>query len=221
VNSVEEDIAHREIGGRLSDLEHDATRDCERCGLPMTPVGEDEGVLTLECANRHRHTAPVPADPVSRELARSWIRRRGAQLHVQHERWEAEEEYAAKMANTARLIRSADRQPQVAQTAGMVREQIVQTPGLWVGVARTNPGRFSSWHHHGTHDSVIYVITGQVQIDCGPGGKTTFHARPGDAIYLPPGEIHREGNSGIEESEIVVVRSGEGELVINVAGPAA
>ena len=49
----------------------------------------------------------------------------------------------------------------------------------------------------------------------------SFQARPGDCIYLPPGEIHREGNDGLEESEIVVVRSGSGELVVNVAGPAA
>jgi len=38
---------------------------------------------------------------------------------------------------------------------------------------------------------------------------------------LPPAEIHREGNDGIEESEIVVMRAGGGELVVNVAGPAA
>ena len=69
--------------------------------------------------------------------------------------------------------------------------------------------------------NVIYVVIGQVHLECGPGGKTAFHARPGDCIYVPPGEIHREGNDGLEESEIVVVRSGSGELVVNVAGPAA
>jgi len=88
-------------------------------------------------------------------------------------------------------------------------------------VVRTEAGRSSSWHHHGGHESVIYVITGQVHLECGPGGKTKFHAREGDCIFLPPGEIHREGNDGLEESEIVVVRSGSGELVVNVAGPAA
>ena len=88
-------------------------------------------------------------------------------------------------------------------------------------MVRTEAGRSSSWHHHGGHESVIYVIAGQVHLECGPGGKTKFHAREGDCIFLPPGEIHREGNDGLEESEIVVVRSGSGELVVNVAGPAA
>src|SRR2546427_206055 len=30
---------------------HNATRECERCGLPMTPVAEARGRVTLECAN--------------------------------------------------------------------------------------------------------------------------------------------------------------------------
>lgn len=85
-------IVLMEIGRHLSDLLPDATRDCDRCHLPMMPVAEAEGSVTLECANRHRHTVPVPDDPAARERVRSWIARRGAQLHVQHERWEAEKD---------------------------------------------------------------------------------------------------------------------------------
>jgi len=188
----------------------------------MMPVAESDGEVTLECANRHRHTVPLPSDPETRERVRAWIRRRGAQLHVQHERWEAEEEYRIEMEKKQpKLIRPADRHQQTGQTAGMIREEAVHTDGLWAGVVRTEAGRSSSWHHHGTYESVIYVIHGRVQIECGPAGRTTFHEGPGDCIYLPPGEIHREGNDGLEESEIVVVRSGSGELVVNVAGPAA
>ncbi len=206
----------------MSDLLPDGTRECERCGLPMMPVAENDGVVTLECANRHRHAVPLPSDLAARERVRTWIMRRGAQLHVQHERWEAEEEERAVMdKRQPRLIRPSDRHQQTGQTAGMTREEAVNTGGLWVGLVRTDPGRSSSWHHHGTHESVIYVITGQVHLECGPGGTTKFNARPGDCLYLPPGEIHREGNDGLEESEIVVVRSGSGELVVNVAGPAA
>ena len=206
----------------MSDLLPDGTRECERCGLPMMPVAESAGLVTLECANRHRHTIPLPSDPEARERVRTWIRRRGAQLHVQHERWEAQEEERIAMEKMqARLIRPSDRHQQTVQTAGMIREEAVHTQALWVGVVRTEAGRSSSWHHHGAHESVIYVVGGQVHIECGPGGQTKLHARVGDCIYLPPGEIHREGNDGPEESEIVVVRSGSGELVVNVAGPAA
>jgi len=215
-------IVLKKIGRGLTDLLPDGTRECERCGLPMMPVAESDGEVTLECANRHRHTIPLPSDPETREQVRAWIRRRGAQLHVQHERWEAEEEYRIEMEKRQpKLIRPSDRHQQTGQTAGMIREEAVYTDGLWVGVVRTEAGRSSSWHHHGTYESVIYVISGQIQLECGPGGKTKFRARPGDCIYLPPGEIHREGNDGLDESEIVVVRSGSGELVVNVAGPAA
>jgi uncharacterized RmlC-like cupin family protein len=186
----------------------------------MMPVAEAEGTITLECANRHRRSVPLPSDPAGRERVRSWIARRGAQLHVQHERWEAEGEETLDKAQP-RMIRPRDRHRQTGQTAGMVREEAIHTGGVWAGVAHTEPGRFSSWHHHGAYESVIYVLAGNVQVECGPGGKTIFNGRPGDCIYLPPGEIHREGNSGQDESEIVVVRSGSGELVVNVAGPAA
>jgi uncharacterized RmlC-like cupin family protein len=214
-------IGLEEIGRGLSDLLPDGTRECDRCGLPMMPVAESDGLVTLECANRHRHTVPLPSDLAARERVRSWIMRRGAQLHVQHERWEAEEEYRITMAKTPRLIRPSDRHLQTGQTAGMIREEAVHTEVLWAGIVRTEAGRYSSWHHHGGYESFIYVVSGQVQLDCGPGGTTKLHARHGDCIYLPPGEIHREGNDGLEESEIVVVRSGTGELVVNVAGPAA
>lgn len=215
-------IGLHEIGQGLSDLLPDGTRECERCGLPMMPVAESNGLVTLECANRHRSQLPLPSDPVARERVRTWIMRRGAQLHVQHERWEAEEEYRQAMEKKQpRLIRPSDRHQQTGQTAGMTREEAVRTDGMWAGIVRTEAGRSSSWHHHGAYESLIYVVGGQVHIECGPGGRTKLHARAGDCIYLPPGEIHREGNDGVEESEIVVVRSGSGELVVNVAGPAA
>jgi hypothetical protein len=81
-----------EIGKALSDLQSDATRDCERCHLPMMPVAEDNGMVTLECANRHRRDMPLPIDAAERERVRNWIARRGAQLHVQHERWDADKD---------------------------------------------------------------------------------------------------------------------------------
>jgi hypothetical protein len=76
----------------LSELRPDGTRDCARCHLPLTPLAEADGRVTLECANRHRESAALPTDAAVRERVRNWIAKRGAQLHVQHERWEAEED---------------------------------------------------------------------------------------------------------------------------------
>jgi len=119
----------------------------------------------------------------------------------------------------ARVVKASERTRETGQTLGMVREQAVRTDRLWAGVARNEAMAMSGWHHHGEHESVIYVLSGKVRIECGPGGTSALEAGPGDFIFIPPGEIHREGNPHIEPSEVVVVRAGEGEIVVNVAGP--
>jgi uncharacterized RmlC-like cupin family protein len=102
----------------------------------------------------------------------------------------------------------------------MRREEAVRTPAMWAGVAITTPRTFSGWHHHGGYESVIHVLRGVVRLEYGPGGDRILEATPGETLYVAPGEIHREGNPGDEESEIFVVRGGEGEIVVNVPGPA-
>jgi hypothetical protein len=73
-------------------LRPDGTAECTECGLPMFPTAESADTVTLECANRHRMTAALPAERATRALIDNWIAKKGAQLHVQHERWEREED---------------------------------------------------------------------------------------------------------------------------------
>ena len=73
-------------------LRPDATVECVECGLPMTPVAESAETVTVECANRHRVVTPLPDDRATRALIDNLIAKKGAQLHVQHERWEQEED---------------------------------------------------------------------------------------------------------------------------------
>ncbi|MGH8974549.1 MAG: cupin domain-containing protein [Acidimicrobiia bacterium] len=103
---------------------------------------------------------------------------------------------------------------------GMVREEAVSTPAMWAGLARTLPGADSGWHHHGDYESTIYVVSGQMRMESGPGGTCAMDAGPGDFLYVPPGAIHRETNPTGTESLLVVVRGGSGPPVINVDGPA-
>ena len=105
-------------------------------------------------------------------------------------------------------------------TPGMTRSQVVETDGMWVGQARTEPGMVSGWHHHGDHDSTIFVVRGALRMESGPGGADVVEARAGDFVHVPKGAIHREGNPSDEESHLVVVRAGRGPTTINVAGPA-
>ena len=55
--------------------------------MPLFPHSIDGGTVHLECANRHRATTPVPREDSVRRAVESWIARRGAQLHAQHDRW--------------------------------------------------------------------------------------------------------------------------------------
>jgi len=102
----------------------------------------------------------------------------------------------------------------------MVREEAVATGGMWAGLGRTEPGMTSGWHHHGRHESTIYVLTGALRMEFGPGGAEVLDAGPGDFLYVAPGAVHRESNPSGEEAQIVVVRSGSGQPVVNVDGPA-
>jgi uncharacterized RmlC-like cupin family protein len=101
----------------------------------------------------------------------------------------------------------------------MEREEAVRTMSMWAGIAKTAGNTFSGWHHHGAYESVIHVLRGRVRLEFGRGGAETLEASAGDSLYVAPGEIHREGNPGEDESEIVVVRGGSGEIVVNVSGP--
>ena len=104
-------------------------------------------------------------------------------------------------------------------TPGMDRFQAAASDRMWAGGARTQPGMASAWHHHGDHESAIYVVSGALRMDFGPGGAQTFDAGPGDFIFVPRGAIHRESNPTDEPADIVVVRAGSGESVFNVEGP--
>ena len=104
-------------------------------------------------------------------------------------------------------------------TPGMTREQAVQTEGMWAGFVRTDPGMVSGWHHHGSYESSIYVLSGSLRMEFGAGGAESFDAGPGDFVFVGKQVVHRESNPSTESAAIVVVRAGEGEPVVNVDGP--
>lgn len=105
-------------------------------------------------------------------------------------------------------------------TPGMTREQAIAVDGLWAGLVRTKPGMSSSWHHHGAYETSIYVASGRLRMESGPGGRDVIDASSGDFLHVPAGAIHRESNPGEDESHLVVVRAGHGVPTVNVEGPA-
>jgi uncharacterized RmlC-like cupin family protein len=118
-----------------------------------------------------------------------------------------------------RRIRPEER-TEGSPTPGMTREEAIATDRMWAGLARTEAGMTSGWHHHGDHESTIYVLSGALRMEFGPGGTEVLDAGPGDFLFVAAGAVHRESNPTAEESRIVVVRSGSGAPVVNVDGPA-
>ncbi len=124
------------------------------------------------------------------------------------------------MPERVRRIRSGDLSAGPS-TPGMLRSEAVATGRVWAGVVQTEPGAFSGWHHHGGHESVIYVAAGALRMESGEHGQDVFDAQPGDFVYVPAHSIHREGNTTDLVATLVVTRSGRGPSVINVEGPDA
>jgi uncharacterized RmlC-like cupin family protein len=119
-----------------------------------------------------------------------------------------------------RVVRAADRVAPAATTPGMLREEAVARDGLWIGTLRTEPGVVTGWHHHGDHESFIYVVSGRIRLEFGPGGMDAEEGGPDDLVVIPPRAVHREGSeAGSEGVGALVIRVGRGAVVVNVASP--
>lgn len=104
-------------------------------------------------------------------------------------------------------------------TPGMRRQKAFDAPGLWAGVVHTQPGATSGWHHHGEHETSLYVLEGVMQLDFGPGGGASVRAEVGDFIHVPAHTVHRESNPTDGTSRAVIARAGQGIPTVNVDGP--
>jgi uncharacterized RmlC-like cupin family protein len=104
-------------------------------------------------------------------------------------------------------------------TPGMRRQQAVDVDGLWAGVVHTDPGSTSVWHHHGAHETSLYVVAGAMRLEFGPGGASVADAAPGDFVHVPAHAVHRESNPGDERASAIIARAGTGAPTINVDGP--
>jgi uncharacterized RmlC-like cupin family protein len=116
-----------------------------------------------------------------------------------------------------RLIKKDALQADQNPTAGMTRQHAITADGLTSGTVRVAPGVMSGWHHHGTHETSIYVLKGTLHMEFTGGA---FDAREGDFIHVPAGAVHRESNPGSEPNFAVFSRAGGGTVTVNVEGPA-
>jgi uncharacterized RmlC-like cupin family protein len=101
------------------------------------------------------------------------------------------------------------------------RRQAFAKRGLWAGLATTEPGLASGWHHHDGHDTIIYGLSGRLIVEFGDGDDRV-EAAAGDFLLIPSGLVHREITPGEASAEFVVVRAGgDGPPTVEVDGPSS
>jgi uncharacterized RmlC-like cupin family protein len=122
------------------------------------------------------------------------------------------------MERAIRVIRSQDLED-ADPTAGMHRQRAFESPPLWAGQVTTDPGATSGWHHHGEHETSLYILDGAMRLEFGAGGHEVIEAGPGDFVHVPPHVVHRESNPTDRPARAVIARTGEGAPTINVDGP--
>jgi uncharacterized RmlC-like cupin family protein len=104
-------------------------------------------------------------------------------------------------------------------TFGMHRQRAIDVSGLWSGLVHTEPGATSGWHHHGDHETSLYVLSGAMRLEFGPGGQLVVDAGPGHFVHVPARVVHRESNPTDQASTAVIARAGTGEPTVTVDGP--
>ncbi|MGH8869705.1 MAG: cupin domain-containing protein [Actinomycetes bacterium] len=122
------------------------------------------------------------------------------------------------MSEPVRVIRESER-VDADPTPGMRRERALDVPGLWSGLVHTQPGAMSGWHHHGDHETSLYVVAGTLRLEFGPEGGAVVDAGPGEFVHVPAHVVHRESNPTEALSTAVIARAGTGVPTVNVDGP--
>ena len=108
------------------------------------------------------------------------------------------------------------------QTPGMDRAVAIDfaragAKKLWAGTVHIHANAKTGAHHHGSLESVIYVIKGRARMRWGDRLEFVAEAGPGDFIYVPPYVPHQEINASADETlECVLVRSDNDAVVVNL-----
>jgi uncharacterized RmlC-like cupin family protein len=121
-----------------------------------------------------------------------------------------------------RHIRGAELSGDTRQTTGMTRLEAVsgKTVGsskVWMGQTHVAPATSSGDHHHGDTETAIFVLSGRPVFVFAEGeSEVRIEAEPGDYIFVPPYVAHREENPGDDEAVVVIARSSQEGMVVNL-----
>jgi uncharacterized RmlC-like cupin family protein len=119
-------------------------------------------------------------------------------------------------------VKPGDLSGDTTQTSGMSRREAIsgKTVGaekLWMGQTHVVAGAKSADHHHGESETAIYVVSGTPAfVFADSGREVRLEAKPGDYIFVPPYVPHREENPGDTEAVVVIARSTQEAIVVNL-----
>jgi len=121
-----------------------------------------------------------------------------------------------------RHIAHGDLSEATTQTPGMRRLEAISgklthSEKIWMGENHVAGGLRSANHHHGDSETGIYVVAGNPVFVFAEGGEERrIEASPGDYIFVPPYAPHREENPGTGEAVVVLARSTQEAIVVNL-----
>jgi uncharacterized RmlC-like cupin family protein len=121
-----------------------------------------------------------------------------------------------------RHIKGADLSGDTTQTTGMTRLEAIsgRTVGsakVWMGQTHVAPHTNSGDHHHGDAETAIYVVSGHPSFVFAQGDdEVRIDTEPGDYIFVPPYVPHREENPTGAEAVVVIARSSQEGVVVNL-----
>jgi uncharacterized RmlC-like cupin family protein len=89
--------------------------------------------------------------------------------------------------------------------------------GQTSGMTHVAAGAKSGNHHHGEAETAIYVVSGTPAFVFADGDEEIrLETTPGDYIFVPPYVPHREENPGADEAVVVIARSSQEAIVVNL-----
>jgi len=121
-----------------------------------------------------------------------------------------------------RHVRGAELTGDTGQTSGMTRREAISgaTVGsrkVWMGQTHVAPHTNSGDHHHGDAETAIYVLAGHPVFVFADGDtEVRLATEPGDYVFVPPWAPHREENPTGEEAVVVIARSSQQGIVVNL-----
>lgn len=124
-----------------------------------------------------------------------------------------------------RHVPAAEMSGDTGQTSGMTRREAISgksvgSEKVWMGETHVAAGASSGNHHHGDTETAIYVVSGRpVFVFARDGEEVRLTPEPGDYVFVPPHTPHREENPGDDEAVVVIARSSQEAVVVNLDGP--